>query len=234
MASWRPIICWHSTAAIWQEGTWKLSETSTIPLSSPLAFTKPLHHCQAHRLNLGTSVFWSDPRREVTLHAGRPVVRFVDVRIGGLLCAESGDPSQCQRSQFPCYVHEGELASSVPMLVAARNPQGKSHDSSSPRVRGAVLSPSAPLGRSVAVGPRRKNSCAALQRTGPFDSGNRMSFCLSDRPIHLRNIFLVPVTSTGEHPSPTRDWSASWRRNSSLNQPAQSGTTGRPKRCAMR
>ncbi len=44
----------------------------------------------------------------------------------------------------------------------------------------------------------------------------------------------LPLTKTGEHPSPRRASSALCRVSSSLNQLAHSGTAGKPNRCASR
>ena len=71
----------------------------------------------------------------------------------------------------------------------------------------------------------RKKLCDRLQRTGPLLSENAISFCLSAFPIYFRNTFFDPLTSTGEHPSPTSGLIAPCRLGSSLNQPAHSGTT---------
>jgi hypothetical protein len=54
---------------------------------------------------------------------------------------------------------------------------------------------------SGAISLTRKKLLAKVQRTGPLASGNLMRFCRSALPIHFRNIFFVPLTSSGEHPS---------------------------------
>ena len=90
------------------------------------------------------------------------------------------------------------------------------------------------LSTSNSVLPTGKKLVVCVQRTGPFSSGNWMSFRRSALPIHFRKIFFVPETRTGVHPSPINGLIAPRRRISAWNQSAHSGTTGSPNRCATR
>jgi len=80
----------------------------------------------------------------------------------------------------------------------------------------------------------RKKLLARLHRTGPLLSGTSIRFCRRATRIHFRNNFFVPLTITGEHPTPISGFIAPRRWSSSLNQPAHSGTTGKPNRCEIR
>ena len=79
-----------------------------------------------------------------------------------------------------------------------------------------------------------KKLLAKVQETGSLLSGNAIRFYLSALPIHFRNTRFDPLTSTGEHPTPTIGWIIPRRLSSSLNQTVHSGITGNPRHCAMR
>jgi len=100
----------------------------------------------------------------------------------------------------------------------------------------AELSPvsSCGLSTSNSVLPTGKKLVVCVHRTGPFSSGNWMSFRRSALPIHFRKIFFVPETRTGVHPSPINGLIAPRRRSSAWNQSAHSGTTGSLNRSATR
>src|SRR5215471_4609238 len=82
--------------------------------------------------------------------------------------------------------------------------------------------------------PRPRKPAIAGHLIGPLLSGNSIKPRRSPREIQFINFALVPETRSGEQPIPASGVIALRRFNSLVNQSAQSGTTGSPKRSERR